>query len=73
MTDVIAKPLSIFESSWRTGEVPENSRKASVTPVFKKGKKEIPRNRLLSLTPIPDNHLGYPSDNLLGWHDQLGR
>ncbi|GAB0176885.1 transmembrane protein 263 [Grus japonensis] len=40
--------------SWRTGEVPEDWRKAIVTPVFKKGKKEDPGNyRPVSLTSIP--------------------
>jgi len=55
LADVIAVPLSIiFERSWRTGEVPEDWRKASVTPVFKKGKKEDPGNyRPVSLTSIP--------------------
>jgi len=55
LADVIAEPLSIiFERSWRTGEVPEDWRKASVTPIFKKGKKEDPGNyRLVSLTSIP--------------------
>ncbi|GAB0184124.1 mitochondrial enolase superfamily member 1 [Grus japonensis] len=50
-----AKLLSIiFEKSWRTGEVPEEWRKANVTPVFKKGKKEDPGNyRPVSLTSIP--------------------
>ncbi|GAB0205365.1 mitochondrial enolase superfamily member 1 [Grus japonensis] len=39
--------------SWKTGEVPEDWRKASVTPVFKNGKKEDPGNyRPLSLTSI---------------------
>jgi len=54
LADVIAEPLSIvFERSWRTGEVPEDCRKASVTSVFKKGKKEDPGNyRLVSLTSI---------------------
>jgi len=53
LADVITKPLSIiFERSWRT-EGPENWRKASVTPVFKKGKKEDQENyRLISLTSI---------------------
>jgi len=53
--DVIAKPLStIFERSWRTGEMPEDWRKANVTPVFKKHKKEDLGNyRPLSLTSIP--------------------
>ena len=35
--------------------MPEDWRKASVTPVFKKGKKEDPGNyRLVSLTSIPE-------------------
>jgi len=55
LADVIAEPLSvIFERSWRTGEVPEDWRKANVIPIFKKGKKEDPGNyRLVSLTSIP--------------------
>ena len=45
LADVIAEPLSIiFERSWRTGQVPKDWRKANVTPVFKKGKKEDPGN-----------------------------
>jgi len=40
LADVIAELFSIiFERSWRTGEVPEDWRKANVTPVFKKGKR----------------------------------
>jgi len=55
LADVFAEPLSIvFERSWRTGEVPEDWRKANVTPIFKKGKKEDPGNyRPVSLTSIP--------------------
>jgi len=55
LADVIAEPLSIiFERPWRTGEVPEDWRKASVTSVFKKGKKEDPWNyRPVNLTSIP--------------------
>ncbi|KFZ59191.1 RNA-directed DNA polymerase from mobile element jockey, partial [Antrostomus carolinensis] len=55
LAEVIARPLSIiFAKSWETGEVPEDWRKANVTPIFKKGKKEDPGNyRPVSLTSIP--------------------
>jgi len=55
LTDVTAEPLSImFECSCRKGEVSKSWRKASVTPIFKKGKKEDPENyRPVSLTSIP--------------------
>ncbi|CAM4712535.1 unnamed protein product [Lepidochelys kempii] len=53
--DVIAEPLAIiFENSWRSGEVPDDWKKASVVLIFKKGKKEDPRNyRPVILTSIP--------------------
>ncbi|KFV78519.1 RNA-directed DNA polymerase from mobile element jockey, partial [Struthio camelus australis] len=55
LADIIARPLSIiFERSWRSGEVPEDWKKASVTPAFQKGKKEEPgKYRPVSLTSIP--------------------
>ncbi|XP_063189358.1 uncharacterized protein LOC134514900 isoform X2 [Chroicocephalus ridibundus] len=55
LVEVIAGPLSIiFERSWRTGEVPGDWRKANVTPVFKKGKKEELGNYSpVSLASIP--------------------
>ncbi|PKU38768.1 rna-directed dna polymerase from mobile element jockey- hypothetical protein [Limosa lapponica baueri] len=55
LADVIAEPLSIiFEKSWRTGEVPEDCRKANITPVYKKGKKEDPGNyRPISRLSVP--------------------
>jgi len=54
LADVIAEPFSIiFERSCRRGEVPEDWRKANVTPVFKNGNKEDPGNyRPVSLTSI---------------------
>ncbi|PKU43815.1 rna-directed dna polymerase from mobile element jockey- hypothetical protein [Limosa lapponica baueri] len=55
LADVIVRLLpTIFEKSWRTGEAPEDWRRANVTPVFKKGKKEDPGNyRPVNLTSIP--------------------
>ncbi|CAM5106321.1 unnamed protein product, partial [Natator depressus] len=52
---VIAEPLAIiFENSWRTGEVPDDWKKANVVPIFKKGKKEDPGSyRPVSLTSVP--------------------
>ncbi|CAM4585244.1 unnamed protein product [Lepidochelys kempii] len=52
---VIAEPLAIiFENSWRTGEVPDDWKKANEVPIFKKGKKEDPGNyRPVSLTSVP--------------------
>jgi len=53
LADVIAEPLSIiFDRSWRTGEVPKDWRKASVTPIFKKGKKEDPGNYCYRLDAV---------------------
>lgn len=49
-----AKPHTIiFDRSWRTGEVPENKRKASVIPVFKKGHKESGNCTPVSLMSLP--------------------
>ncbi|CAM5085999.1 unnamed protein product [Natator depressus] len=52
---VIAEPLAIiFENSWRTGEVPDDWKKANVVPIFKKGKEDDPGNyRPVSLTSVP--------------------
>ncbi|CAM4520887.1 unnamed protein product [Lepidochelys kempii] len=55
LADVIAEPLAIiFENSWRSGEVPDNWKKANVVLIFIKGKKEDPGNyRPVSLNSVP--------------------
>ncbi|GAB0178838.1 P protein [Grus japonensis] len=52
--DVIVRPLFIiFEKSWRSGDMPEDWKKANVTPIYKKGLKEDPGNyRSISLSSI---------------------
>ncbi|XP_059578763.1 RNA-directed DNA polymerase from mobile element jockey isoform X1 [Alligator mississippiensis] len=54
LANIIAEPLArIFERSWRTGQVPEDWKRANVVPIFKKGRKEDPGNyRPVSLTSI---------------------
>lgn len=48
---VVARPFSIiFALLWQLGEVHKDQGKANVTPIFKNGKKENPRDsRLVSL------------------------
>ena len=59
LADVIAEPLSvIFERSWRTGEVPEDWRKASVTPIFRKGKGD-PGNYRKAVLPSSETWTGW--------------
>ncbi|KAF1441643.1 hypothetical protein FQV21_0009000, partial [Spheniscus demersus] len=54
LAEELAKPLSIiYQQSWLTGEVPDDWRLASVTPIYKKGWKEDPGNyRPVSLTSV---------------------
>ena len=54
LVDIIARLLSvIFERTWRIGEVPKPWKKANVTPVFRKGKKDLGNYRPVNLPLIP--------------------
>ncbi|TRZ11925.1 hypothetical protein HGM15179_015184 [Zosterops borbonicus] len=55
LADEHAKLLSIiYQESWLTGDVPDDRKLASVTPIHKKGGKEDPGNyRPISLTSVP--------------------
>ncbi|KAF2347312.1 Reverse transcriptase domain [Trinorchestia longiramus] len=52
--EVISEPLTnIFNQSLETGIVPDDSKRANVTPLFKKGNKQIANNyRPISLTSV---------------------
>ena len=54
LAGVIVEPLArLFKDSWCSGQVPEDWKRASVVPIFKKGRKEEPGNyRPVSLTSI---------------------
>ncbi|TRZ09655.1 hypothetical protein HGM15179_017452 [Zosterops borbonicus] len=55
LADAIAKPLSmIFDKPWESGEVPAQWKLANIVPIFKKAKKEDPRNyKPVHLTSVP--------------------
>ena len=55
LAELIAKIFStIYQCSWSTGEVSEDWRLATVTPIYRKGRKEDPENyRPISLTSVP--------------------
>lgn len=51
LSDIITRLLSIIEKSW---QLEEDWKKANVTPVFKKGKKDDRRNyRSIRLSSVP--------------------
>ncbi|KFW97009.1 hypothetical protein N336_03546, partial [Phalacrocorax carbo] len=52
---IVSKPLSMtFEKSWQSDEVPGDWKKGNIVPIFKKGRKEGPRNYFpVSFTSVP--------------------
>ncbi|KAK4806968.1 hypothetical protein QYF61_027335 [Mycteria americana] len=55
VADIVARPLSIIsEKSWRSGDIPDDWKRANVIPIYKKGPKEDPGNyRPISLASVP--------------------
>ena len=79
----LVRPLTfIFTESVRTAEIPEDWKKAKVTPIYKKGLKGEPGNyRPVSLTSVPcrilesiikDNLMEYLAENNLIRESQHG-
>ncbi|XP_073540746.1 rho guanine nucleotide exchange factor 39 isoform X1 [Phyllobates terribilis] len=73
IVEEILEPLSIiFENSWRTGEVPEDWRRANVVPIFKKGKKVDPGNyRPLSFRREKLLFMSSNQQEMNGWYESL--
>ncbi|KAF7252758.1 hypothetical protein EYD10_02105 [Varanus komodoensis] len=59
LVEELSEPLAIiFDKSWKTGEVPDDWRRAKVVLIFKKGKEDKPGNyRPVSLTSSPGKNL----------------
>ncbi|KAF7242141.1 NudC domain-containing protein 3 [Varanus komodoensis] len=54
LMEELSEPLAIIvNKSWKTGEVPDDWRRANVVPIFKKGKKDEPGNyRPINLSKV---------------------
>jgi len=70
LVEELAKTLSIiYQQAWLTEEVPDDWRIASVTPIYKKVRKEDPGNyRPVSLISVPDKIMERFTLSALTWH-----
>jgi len=68
--DAVAKPLPIiFAESWQADEAPHDWKAGNTAPVFKKGRKEEPRNcRAVSPTSVPGKSKGQSLQEALWRH-----
>ncbi|GAB0181291.1 hypothetical protein GRJ2_000594400 [Grus japonensis] len=72
LVEVLTKPLSIIsQQSWLTGEVPVDWRLASVTSIYKKGRKEdLGKYRPVSLTSVTEKVMEEIILTAITWHIQ---
>lgn len=72
LANVIAKPrFNIFDSSWRSGEVPADWKRANITPIYKKGEKKKRFGKLQMsqphLSPLKNYGTGPYGSYLQAW------
>uniref|UniRef100_A0A452HQ50 RNA-directed DNA polymerase from mobile element jockey n=1 Tax=Gopherus agassizii TaxID=38772 RepID=A0A452HQ50_9SAUR len=73
LTEEISEPLVIiFEKSQKTGEIPDDWKRADIVPIYKKGNKDNSGNyRPVSLTSVPGKIMDAPRGMTpcLGWRN----
>jgi len=66
-----ARQATFHQQSWLIGEVPDDRKLANVTPVYKKDRKEYPRNyRCASLTSVLGKVIEQIILSAIMWHKQ---
>ncbi|PKU39050.1 rna-directed dna polymerase from mobile element jockey-like [Limosa lapponica baueri] len=72
LAEVLTRVLSIiYQQSWLNREVPVDWRLANVMPIYKKGRKEDPRNyRHVSLTLVPEKIMEQITSSAITQHIQ---